>query len=208
MPSAKLRDLPSLTLDLPLLALHGREQAPAGGGAERLRRPAARPVRRRLRGSELAVGVDEDALSRAGERRAADAGEEGGGLVVVADPDRPRLACLTGVRDVDVVVAGGEVAAGARAEPDVAVAGGVRVERPVAEGGVVVAGGVGEEAVVADRDVVVGGGAVGEGAGAEREVLVPRRAVVERVRAGGDVVVAGRASAEERTRGNRAWQPW
>src|ERR671937_110317 len=79
-PSAERADLLPLPLDLPLLALHGGDQAPPGCDAERLRR-APRLVRRRRRRSELAVRVDEDALGGPGDRRAADALKEGAVLL-------------------------------------------------------------------------------------------------------------------------------
>ena len=103
-------------LDLALLALDQIKQALAVGGAERRGRARGRAAR-----SQLALGVDDDRLGGAVDRPAADPGDEGAGLLALGpDPDRLRLPGLAGVGDVDVVRAGGQVLAGARAEGDVA----------------------------------------------------------------------------------------
>src|SRR3954447_3875545 len=121
-------------------------QQPAGGRPPERVDVALERARGGGRGAELAVGVDQDAVGRAGDRCAADAGEECRDLRPCgADPDGATLPRDTGIGDVDVVRAGRQVLPGAGAERDVEGAGGVRDERLVARRGVVAAGGVGGE---------------------------------------------------------------
>ena len=80
-------DLLAQPLDLALQPLDGRRERCRGGRGGR-------------RDPELAVRPDDHRLGCAAERRGADPGDERGGLrVVLADPDRPRLAGDTGVGD-------------------------------------------------------------------------------------------------------------
>jgi hypothetical protein len=105
-----LPNLPLKPHDLALLALHRREEAPPGGGAERLRR--ARLRRCLGRGPEPPLDVDEDRLGGTGDPLPTDPGDEGAVLRSRrADPDLPRLPGDPVVGDVDVVVAGRQVEA-------------------------------------------------------------------------------------------------
>src|SRR5262249_6841223 len=199
--SSVVANLPSKPAGLPPLALDGGDEA-VEGRAERLGQ--VRLGRGGGRRPELPVGVDEDGLRRSRDRGAAHPGQERPDLVRIADPNRPRLAGLAGVRDIDVVRAGRELGPRVGADPDVRVAGGVFVERLIAKrrvvvaprvaieregpgGGVLVALLVAAERAAAGRDVGAAGRVLVEGTLAARGVRAAGGVPAERVDAGGDV---------------------